>query len=101
MKEQPLKFLVRLPSDLRDRIAQAAQLYRRSMNSEIVARLEQSLTGLPDGQNEASVEPPFFEYIESTFRRDLSDEEDSLVRVFRRLSQGQKEALLALLGARS
>ena len=97
MKQQPFRFVVRFPRDLRDRIAEAAQLYRRSMNSEIVARLEQSLAGLPDGREESKLEPPFFEQIESTFRRDLSDTEDTLIRLFRRLSERQKDALLGLL----
>ena len=97
MKHQPYKFVVRLPTELRDRIAEAANLYRRSMNSEIVARLEQSLTGLPQEVDEIGVEPPFFEHIETTFRRDLSDNEDTLVRQFRRLSERQRAALLELL----
>ena len=97
MAHRPYKFVVRLPMELRDRIAEAATLYRRSMNSEIVARLEQSLTGLPEEVGEAGIEPPFFEHIETTFRRDLSDEEDTLVRAFRRLSERQRTALLELL----
>jgi hypothetical protein len=36
------KFMVRLPGDMRDRIAEAAKANNRSMNSEIVARLEAS-----------------------------------------------------------
>jgi len=36
------KFMVRLPGDMRDRIAEAARANSRSMNSEIVARLEAS-----------------------------------------------------------
>ena len=97
VKQQPFKFVVRLPRDLRDRIEEAARLYRRSMNSEIVARLEQSLAGLPDDRTESNLEPPFFEHIESTFRRDLSDQEDKLIRLFRRLSERQRNALVGLL----
>ena len=97
MKQQPFKFVVRLPIELRDLIFEAAKLYRRSMNSEIVARLEQSLTGLHGERHESDLEPPFFEHIETTFRRDLSDKEDTLIRLFRRLSERQRDALLGLL----
>ncbi|MCE6951689.1 Arc family DNA-binding protein [Cereibacter sphaeroides] len=36
------KFILRLPDGMRDRIKAAADLSRRSMNAEIVARLEES-----------------------------------------------------------
>lgn len=38
------KFVVRLPDGLRERIADQAEGNRRSMNSEIVYRLERSTT---------------------------------------------------------
>jgi len=38
------RFQVRMPSGLRDKIAKIAEANGRSMNSEIVSRLEQSLT---------------------------------------------------------
>ena len=66
------------------------------MNSEIVARLERSLGGLP-GKGESDIEPPFFRHIEMIFRRDLSDQEDNLIKLFRRLSQRQRNALTELL----
>lgn len=66
------------------------------MNSEIVARLERSLAGLP-GKSETDIEPPFFRHIEMTFRRGLSDEEQDLIRLFRQLSQPQRNALTRLL----
>ena len=97
MAGQSHRFVLRLPSDLRDRIAEAAELYRRSMNSEIVARLEHSLSGVPKHQTETGIEPPFFRQLETTFRRDLSDDEDRLVRLFRRLSHRQQQALFDLL----
>lgn len=37
------KFMIRLPDGLRDRVADVARDARRSMNSEIVARLTQSI----------------------------------------------------------
>ncbi|MGE5621464.1 MAG: Arc family DNA-binding protein [Candidatus Bathyarchaeota archaeon] len=36
------KYIVRLPDGMRDRIAEAARANNRSMNAEIVARLEES-----------------------------------------------------------
>lgn len=55
------KFLVRMPEGMRDRIAEAAKVANRSMNAEIVARLEKSfsaggvderLTGLEESLKE-------------------------------------------------
>ena len=94
--DRTFKFVVRLPISLHARIAETAHHYRRSMNSEIVARLERSLGGLPDAE-ETEIEPPFFRHIEMTFRRDLTDQETDLVRLFRRLSQRQRDALTDLL----
>ena len=97
MPSQSYKFVLRLPDELRDRVAEAAALYRRSINSEIVARLEQSLVGIPEDEAERQIEPPFFAQIETTFRRDLSDDEDRLIRLYRRLSRQQRRALLELM----
>ena len=97
MASQPYRLVLRLPEELRVRVAEAARRYRRSLNSEIVARLEHSLGGLPANTTESAVEPPFFAQIETALRSDLSDEEDSLVRMFRRLSANQRSALLNLL----
>ena len=97
MPSQSYKFVLRLPDDLRERVSEASRLYRRSINSEIVARLEQSLTGIPEDVAERHLEPPFFPQIETTFRRDLSDDEDRLIRLYRRLSTQQRRALIELL----
>lgn len=37
------KFVVRLPDGMREKIAEVARVHHRSMNSEIIARLEESL----------------------------------------------------------
>lgn len=97
MTQPTEKFVVRFPKGLRDRIADAAGLYRRSMNSEIVARLEQSLSGLPDPSVERAIEPPFYPAVERMLRRDLTDEEELLVRAFRRLTRERQQALLELI----
>lgn len=97
MADPSYRFVLRLPAELRDRVAEASKHYRRSMNSEIVARLEYSLSGVPHRQIERVVEPAFFPHLETTFRRDLSEEEDRLVRLYRRLSGRQRRAVLELL----
>ena len=98
MKEKPYKYVVRLPPALRDKIAQAANHYHRSINSEIVARLEQSFGVLPQGSVEREVEPPLNAHLEAIFRSGLSDTEQSLVKIFRRLSSARQKALIDLLG---
>lgn len=92
------RLVLRLPEALRQRIVDASKRYRRSMNAEIVARLEHSLNGLPGDASEAGVEPAFFPQLERTFRRGLSEDEDALIALFRRLSADQQAALLKLLG---
>lgn len=50
------KFMLRLPGDMRDRIAAEAKANKRSMNAEIVARLQSSLEGEPyDEKNDDRV----------------------------------------------
>ena len=97
MKAQPYKYMVRLPPDMRDLIRESARHYRRSMNSDIVARLQQSFRGLPDGNAIREIEPPLHDQLETAFRRDLSEEEQRLIRGYRRLSREKREALQKLL----
>lgn len=90
------KFVVRLPPGMRRRIADAARCYRRSMNSEIVARLEQSLDSgvapfpVPDpgaaGTGEAVADAPIPE----------TELETHLLKIFRKLPPERRRALLAL-----
>ncbi len=97
MKQESYKFVVRLPVHLRDQVAEAAKHYRRSMNSEIVARLEQSFGALPQGAMEQQLEPPLHPHIEAIFRSTLSETEQSLIKIFRRLGSSRQKALVALL----
>ncbi|NIP15687.1 MAG: Arc family DNA-binding protein [Pseudomonadales bacterium] len=97
MKEKPYKVLVRLPPEMRDLLAQSARHYRRSMNSDIVARLYESFRGIADATREQGLAPPMHDQFEQLFRADLSPEEQSLVKAFRRLNKDQQLALLALL----
>jgi len=97
MNEPYDRFVVRLPRSLRKRIEEVANFYRRSINSEIVLRLDHALNGLPNLDAEHSLEPPMFAAIERSLRSQLSDEEQTLVLAFRRLSGLKRKALLALL----
>lgn len=97
MKQKPYKFVVRLPAHMRDQVAEAAQHYRRSMNSEIVARLEQSFGILPHGATEQQLEPPLHSHLEAIFRSTLSETEQSLIKIFRRLNSSRQKALVTLL----
>lgn len=84
------KFVVRLPEGMRARIAEVARHYHRSMNSEIIARLEKTLLAegnLPEGG--AAPAPA----------TDLPPHEHQLLQHFRQLTQPQQSALIALLGS--
>lgn len=95
----PEKFVVRLPKGMRRRIADAARTYHRSMNSEIVARLEHSLdtgaeqypepiTGDRSADDAAALQEG---------NAPDSDEERRLTATYRRMSPERRRALLALL----
>lgn len=53
------KFVVRLPEGMRDRIAEAARQNNRSMNSEIVHRLESSFSNVMIDPHESQREITF------------------------------------------
>ena len=82
-----------MPKALRDHIAEAARGTRRSINSEIVARLEESVRMSRDDPMEALG----VGQMEMRFARELSHDEDRLVRQFRRLRTRQQQGLLDLL----
>ncbi|MBE7928549.1 MULTISPECIES: Arc family DNA-binding protein [Pseudomonadaceae] len=82
------KFVVRLPDGMRERIAEVARNHHRSMNSEIIARLEQSLLqegALGDDLNMRLDSP------------ELSLHERELLQRFRHLAHRQQNALIALI----
>ncbi|MCO6055220.1 Arc family DNA-binding protein [Pseudomonas sp. MOB-449] len=82
------KFVVRLPEGMRERIAVVARNHHRSMNSEIIARLEQSM--LQEGALDEGV----------SMRLDspeLTLHERELLQRFRQLSRRQQNALVALI----
>ncbi len=79
------KFVVRFPPGMRDRIAQAATHSHRSMNAEIVARLQRSMVEWPGDLPRT----------EGCVPQGL--EEGLLLDCFRRLPAEKRQALLALL----
>lgn len=97
VKEKPYRFVVRLPTEMRERLAEAAKYYRRSMNSEIIARLHQSFSSIPNDQDEKTLAPPLHKEMEQLFRRSLSEEEENMLRGFRRLGSDKRAALVSLL----
>ncbi|MGO1272026.1 Arc family DNA-binding protein [Pseudomonas helleri] len=82
------KFVVRLPDGMRERIAEVARNHHRSMNSEIIARLEQSLI-----QEDALGDEPSLR-LDSP---ELSLNERELLQRFRQLSHRQQNALVSLI----
>ena len=82
------KFVVRLPDGMRERIADIARNHHRSMNSEIIARLEQSLfqEGALGDEPSLRMDSP-----------ELSSHERELLQRFRQLTRRQQNALVALI----
>lgn len=79
------KFVVRFPPGMRDWIAEAAVTSHRSMNAEIIARLQHSQNNWPAHLPLARPAVP------------EASEESLLLERFRRLPQAQRQALLMLL----
>ncbi|MCY1289172.1 Arc-like DNA binding domain protein [compost metagenome] len=82
------KFVVRLPEGMRERIADIARNHHRSMNSEIIARLEQSMLQEGALDDDLSLNHD---------RPELSLHERELLQRFRQLSRRQQNALIALI----
>jgi plasmid stability protein len=82
------KFVVRLPDGMRERIAEVARTHHRSMNSEIIARLEQSLI------QEGALGEELSMRLDSP---ELSLHERELLQRFRQLAHRQQNALIALI----
>lgn len=86
------KFVVRLPEGMRDRIAEVAKQHHRSMNSEIIARLEHSMLDLP-----SLPEQPSRQTLNELQMEDLNHPEREMLLRFREMSRRQQNALIALL----
>lgn len=79
------KFVVRFPSGMRAEVCQAAGSSHRSMNAEIIARLEHSLGNWPEQLPQGRQAVP------------AGGEEAFLLERFRLLTPAKQQALLALL----
>lgn len=79
------KFVVRLPDGMREKIADVSRLAHRSMNSEIIARLEESL--------EADAGTSITDLNKAT----LSRVEQDLLKRFRLLTSVQQKALIEII----
>ncbi|WP_260465903.1 MULTISPECIES: Arc family DNA-binding protein [Stutzerimonas] len=77
------KFVVRLPDGMREKVAEVARTSHRSMNSEIVARLEESLN--------PTWAPIADEQLETS---QLSLHEVRLINHFRQMNTRQRSGLL-------
>lgn len=97
MEEARYRYLVRLPIPMRAQLAESAEYHRRSINSEIVTRLQRSFSGLPGIEEQRALAPALHEHLELLLKGSLSAEEQQLVRRFRSLSAAKREALLHLL----
>lgn len=89
------KFMVRFPGSMREQISRLANQNRRSMNSEIVARLENSLSREREDELQEADEPMQASDIQ-VFKRELSPFEVRLVIFFRRLPGSKRKAMLEL-----
>ena len=87
------KFVVRLPKGMRQTIAQVAKNYHRSMNSEIVSRLELSLRTEQwlsgNGEEEANNS--------ETTKTELTMQEYSIIEQVRKLSPERQQSLLNIV----
>lgn len=96
-KTESEKFVVRLPPGMREVIAEVARRSHRSMNSEIITRLEVSLAETDvDGMPAAAEAPVRGLRAVSTANED--SQEALLLKAFRRLTVAQQQALLRLIG---
>jgi hypothetical protein len=95
------KFVVRLPSGMRQAIAEVAKRSRRSMNSEIVARLERSLADtdtVVTVAEQPAQSAPALRAVEGTVDTVASTSiERRLLQAFRKLDQSKRDAILMLL----
>lgn len=76
------KFVVRLPDGMRERVAEVARKNHRSMNSEIIARLDESMSA---GEVNTNIDP-----------NSVTIHERRLLESFRKLGAAKRKALMLL-----
>lgn len=85
------KFVIRLPEGMRDQISDLAKCYRRSMNSEIISRLESSLKRDSNGTNHLPNK------LEAIYAATLTEAECSILEYWRSLPENKQDAFLKLI----
>lgn len=104
--ENTEKFVVRLPKGMRQHIAELAYQHHRSMNSEIVSRLEQSISveqggGVKKSTGEFEFIPKALGAVESEFSRGANKElgvhGEEVIRRLNELHPSQRQAVLTIL----
>jgi len=94
------KFVVRLPPGMRKKIAEVARSYHRSMNSEIISRLEGSLKVDPSFGEEIDLLPGVAsDHDDDRILTELTSEEFTIVDHVRRMSAHRRASLLKLLAS--
>jgi hypothetical protein len=73
------KYIVRLPDGMRDRIAEAAKENNRSMNAEIVARLERSFNVVVEFQAPESAAARAVQIFEGELKKGVKQAIDKLL----------------------
>lgn len=93
-----------MPADLKRRAEEAAEQNHRSLNAEIVQRVEDSFKRPPMSDNQSAIDISTAHDIARAFlakidgkRAPLSDDELALVRFWRTLSEEKKRAVIDLL----
>ncbi len=94
------KFVVRLPEGMRKKIAEVARGYHRSMNSEIISRLESSLR-IDPSSGETEDEDAFNVTDENDdgdrILAELTAEEFTIIDQVRRMSPNRRASLVKLI----
>lgn len=94
-RQEVEKFVVRLPKGMRAKIAEVSRLSHRSMNSEIIARLEESLG--QNGSSGSAPAAPLLRAVDSQSDASLAQLEREVLARFRALGSEKRAALLELI----
>ena len=87
-------FGIRMPADLKEKLTREAKINGRSLNSELVDRLDKSLRYPADNaKSDYSAQQAYSQ----NYGLELSEAERQLIAIFRKMSPDKQLALLALL----
>lgn len=85
------KFVIRLPEGMRDKISELARNYRRSMNSEIISRLEMSLKKDPNNGTHLPNK------MDTVYTVTVTEAEQLILEYWRSLPESKQDAFLKLI----